>query len=61
MTYRPEMSIFWALYAVVSMMIFATAWILSDDLRDAWQIALGVWVAVTALFFWRALVYGGGE
>jgi hypothetical protein len=61
MTYRPEMSIFWALYAVVSMQIFATAWILSDDLRDAWQLAFGVWVAVTALFFWRALVSGGGE
>ena len=55
------MAIFWCLYAVVSLMIFATAWILSDDLRDAWQIALGVWVAVTALFFWRAAVYGGGE
>ena len=40
MTYRPEMAVFWALYAVVSMMIFATAWIVADDMRDAWQIAL---------------------
>ncbi len=61
MTYRPEMAIFWCLYAVVSMMIFATAWVLGDELKHVWQLAFGVWVAVTAMFFWRALVYGGGE
>ena len=59
MTYRPEMAMFWALYAVVSLMIFATAWIMTDDLKRrladrAWRLGRGYGaVFLESVGLWR--------